>query len=567
MTSVACWLVDAPWRVGACLSALPRGDTGDLAVQGNGSPVLLSTEHPRLTGAYGRPPVAGFPVFLPGRRQITPYHLPVPSHVTATQAAEPVGLLQLGGPTRPLLQPGALPRTPLGGEGAGDEHSLAWLIHWMTHTLQELAQDSRDEDAVHFRGLVRRDWSSITSQVLNPGLSEPRMELIIRIAQDDVLQKVLSQVAHQPRLVLKRIRDQVAVGRIQELDAACIRDYARRPGRTTVEKAGSRQKLLAVKRQTSADTLENRVARWCYAEIADYGAEWLAMNGRYAASASARFKLVRRLRERARSWANSESLQEVPYGGLSHPVAANYPLQLETRYRRIYKTYLELCRRNKFEEDAWTWRRRLWADMVRLLLGSALFQLCEDKLSANGQSDVYFNEGPERGTWLNPGSSPGPFLIGKGWISVIDANDLTPVAFDRWDKAAPTPGLGEIGRLGPEIVLYHEDTSRSVLCWPIQALLNEDEQKKMCDEAASHLEAHMRAHKQAFGSMVGLIITSHARSDGKVRIMESNQGQGRVVLVSLPSGISGLDAAGYKAVVEEFILAVGIALRQMGMSS
>lgn len=444
---------------------------------------------------------------------------------------------------------------------------MAWLIHWMTHTLQELAQDRGDKDAVHFRGLARRDWSSVSDQVLDPDLSEPRMELIIRIAQDDVLQKVLSQVAHQPRLVLKRVRDQIAVGRIQELDAACIRDYARRPGRTTVEKAGSRQKLLAIRRQASADTLENRVARWCYAEIADYATEWLAMNGRFAASASARFKLVRRLRDRARRWAASEALLEVPFEGLSHPVAANYPLQLETRYRRIYKTYLELCRRRKVEEDAWTWRRRLWADKVRLLLGSALFQLCEDKSVANGRSGVYFNEGPDRGAWLVPGSSPGPFPIGIGQLAVIDANELTSVAFARWDKAAPTPALAEVGRLGPEIVLHHIETSRSVLCWPIQAVQTEEAQVGMCRDAAVHLDAHMRKHRLELGSMVGLIVTSHARGDGKVRIMESTQGQGRVVLVSLPSGISAVDAVGYKAVVHEFIEAVGIALRHSGVTS
>lgn len=567
MSSVACWIVDVPWRVGARLSAMPKGETGDLTVGGNGTPILLCTEPPGLNGTYGRPPVAGFPIFLPGRRQVIPYHLPVPSHAAASLSSEPVGLLQSDGPSRPILQPGALPRTSLGGEQAGDEHSLAWLIHWMTHTLQELAQDRLDEDAVHFRGLARRDWSSVADQVLNPGLSEPRMELIIRIAQDDVLQDVLSQVAHQPRLVLKRVRDQIAVGRIQELDAACIRDYARRPGRTTVEKAGSRQKLLAIKRQTSADTLENRVARWCDAEIADYGTEWLSVNGRYAASVSARFKLVRRLRERARGWAASEALREVPIEGLSHPVAANYPLQLENRYRRIYRTYLELCRRRKVEEDAWTWRRRLWADMVRLLLGSSLLHLCEDKSAASGRSGVYFAEGPDRGAWLLSGSSPGPFLVGEGWLYVIDANDLSPVASDRWDTAAPTPALSEIGRLGPEIVLYHEKTSRSVLCWPILAVLAEDDQMRVCRDAAVHLDAHMRLHKLALGSMVGLVVTSHARGVDGVRIMECTQGQGRVVLVSLPSGISGIDASGYKVLIDEFIEAVGITLRHTGVAS
>ena len=88
------------------------------------------------------------------------------------------------------------------------------------------------------------------------------MALIVRLSKEQPVHRALAAISTHPRRILQRYRDNMPIRRIQELDPACIRDYARRPGITAAEKAGSRQCLLAVRRREHRDTLENRVTCW-----------------------------------------------------------------------------------------------------------------------------------------------------------------------------------------------------------------------------------------------------------------------------------------------------------------
>ena len=42
------------------------------------------------------------------------------------------------------------------------------------------------------------------------------------------------------------------------MDAYCLRDYVRRPGRDSIEKAGARQELLGIQRFQNYNTPENK---------------------------------------------------------------------------------------------------------------------------------------------------------------------------------------------------------------------------------------------------------------------------------------------------------------------
>ena len=48
------------------------------------------------------------------------------------------------------------------------------------------------------------------------------------------------------RKVLSRVRQKVAIGRIQQVDSHCLRWLVRQPGRTAAEKGGARQEILVL---------------------------------------------------------------------------------------------------------------------------------------------------------------------------------------------------------------------------------------------------------------------------------------------------------------------------------
>jgi hypothetical protein len=69
----------------------------------------------------------------------------------------------------------------------------------------------------------------------------------------------LERVVDHLRRRLGRERVNLPLGRVREMDTACVRRAARLPGRTLVEKAGPRQEMVGVVRVPRFDTMENRV--------------------------------------------------------------------------------------------------------------------------------------------------------------------------------------------------------------------------------------------------------------------------------------------------------------------
>lgn len=99
-------------------------------------------------------------------------------------------------------------------------------------------------------------WQDAAKLLLARG-SEPRMDVIVQIALE--YREALERLAQSLRRTLRRERRMTAVGRVQQLDSACLEWFVRQPGRTAVEKAGVAQELLALVRTEDYDTLENRV--------------------------------------------------------------------------------------------------------------------------------------------------------------------------------------------------------------------------------------------------------------------------------------------------------------------
>jgi len=284
------------------------------------------------------------------------------------------------------------------------------------------------------------------------------MALVVDLARDRQLLDTLSSIARSPRRILERFRARTRLDRIQQLDAACIRDYARQPGRTAAEKAGPRQELLAVQRRESMDTIENRVTCWVLEEVAALAREYAHANRRYAGSE--RVRSVERLLRRARGWRACDAFATVRPERIVHPVQPNYALLFNERYRRVHRTYQRIRRELRVLADAWEWQRLLWSETCRQLLACAL----TDGFQQTRSSTPYYRNEGARGFWTEPPVAPGPFDTPWGPCYLFDARD-----FGGWEDLAAVaslwPAAEHVGSVGCDQALWWPERHLAVLVW------------------------------------------------------------------------------------------------------
>ncbi|MBV5332851.1 hypothetical protein JZU54_04670, partial [bacterium] len=96
------------------------------------------------------------------------------------------------------------------------------------------------------------DWSDI-ERILKPATMTPEESLVTLVTRECLSE--VEQVVRDLRKVLVREQQRVPLGRVQQVDAHCLRWLSRQPGRDAAEKAGGRQRILAVVRRESFDTL------------------------------------------------------------------------------------------------------------------------------------------------------------------------------------------------------------------------------------------------------------------------------------------------------------------------
>ncbi len=412
---------------------------------------------------------------------------------------------------------------------------LSVLIRRVVRAFQELAHGKAEHPLdILASGITRRNWRMVREVWLEPELGEPRMSLIVRLALDYKLHALLESIALAPRQVLARVRLETRMDRVRELDAVCLRDYARRPGRTPVEKAGARQSLLSVQRLPNRDTLENRVSCWTLEALHSRGGEWSREHR--AASGSQRGQAVARLVRRSLTWRQGETLAPVSAKGLHHPVQPNYPLQMDGRYRKIQELYRLLYREKRVEDEAWTWRHVLWAQAARQLLASAL----HGNATRDCNAPFFWHE-QERGQWIAPQSSPGPLMTEGGMAYWLDAADLSP---HDWLKLAPRPWLKEVGRLGCEFVLWWPDREAALVVWPLLWTGTPLAPSSLIEQAAQAL----RTFKKNFAPSVrlhGFILGTHAAATTQLDSVPE------VTAVYMPMSFDQGDETAFRALCKE----------------
>lgn len=341
----------------------------------------------------------------------------------------------------------ARPTTRVSEAEDGPAERLDSFVQGILSRLLALADDDEAEPRGDARALpgVRLGWERLALLWLDPegDRRQPSMDLIVRHAED--LRHLVVELAEHPRRVLTRVREMQAVSRIQQQDAACLGWYIRQPGRTAVEKAGGRQRLLGVARQESVDTVENRVLK----DLTLRSAEAAALYARANAGCrdTLRWQTVRRYGSVCQRLG-----RELEQRGIADPVPPakpNYVLLHDSRYRRVWAAYQELLRRRDVQDEAWRWQRRLWADVARMVVQVAL--LWAPGIERVALAPLILRREQDCGRWTENDLQWGLFLMRREHRGIVVAPlDAT--------QGRPHRGLADWHHaLGPSLVLHAED--------------------------------------------------------------------------------------------------------------
>ena len=286
---------------------------------------------------------------------------------------------------------------------------------------------------------------------------EPRLAFVVKLA--DTLGALLQEVALVPRKQLTRERRYQQAGRVNEIDATCLRWLARQPGYTVAEKAGAKQQALGIDRVEHADTLENRIVRELVCQLIESCDRYLAENAMEQEHprvlAVTEFKRIL-----DRIWAQSPLRKIAPLVGIPHP---NYVLQRDPRYRPLWKAYVMLLKQNLQRHEAWRWRHRLWAEAVSIAMLASLSQLAPG--SAATRSSVLLRTEQQAGRFIDDRTSLGRWELN---IGEANAEGLAPgrrvhyvdqSQFAEYRTACPS-FPDQLAKLCPDFALVSYDSDR-----------------------------------------------------------------------------------------------------------
>jgi len=258
----------------------------------------------------------------------------------------------------------------------------------------------------------------------------------------------LNELAARPRRMLRRFHREVAMDRMQEMDVVALVDYARRPGSTAAVKAGEKQRLLAVVRQETTDTMENRVVRDLCSRAFPQARAYVdaackkcgpVTPGMLPECSTCRGDTVNSFQRLC-----DELLHEQPFGDvtpLKTPCRTpNYALQQNVRYIHVWREYQRLLRQEDVLDQTWRWQRRTWADLVRLWIAHSVEQF-QTIIYQPACRPFRVRSEPEMGEWLKPHALPGPFLVSmaeghEATIHLLNPADVDGVIRASWPLSA-----------------------------------------------------------------------------------------------------------------------------------
>ncbi len=343
------------------------------------------------SGAFWLLAPSGRPSFVNGRADFTE---PVTGFASKDKASK-LALFPLFGTSSLVLDGGipldwpACPRKPMrGSDTTTHQDPEAQALFRRVEAVWDRIGDVEDALADPIRL-----WGSLADRWMNEDEREPRMHPIVRQARG--LADLIEALDRAPRRILRRTHLPMPIGRVQELDRRSMIWSARQPGDTLVERAGDRQRLLAVAREESYDTLENRVLR-AYGELAtSHAREYVTRNG--GRKRTARVNRVQAFGRRCQRLARD--LREKGVRTAEPDVTANFVLIENPQYRQVWDAWRELLARNPIEDELWRWQARSWEEFSVLAVVVALLTVKNSDVIA--ASPLIFRTEQHRGIWID----------------------------------------------------------------------------------------------------------------------------------------------------------------------
>lgn len=259
-----------------------------------------------------------------------------------------------------------LPARPRTGHVPRDakEESAALALQRMHQVLARIEDlDDALNDPEHLWERLGDAWQKAE------GEADPQMSEIVRQARR--MPTHLKALDNRLRRVLRRNRELMGLDRVQEMDRGSMIWLARQPGNTTVERAGSTQRILAIARHENFDTLENRVLHAYVLLAARVARQW--MREQANASATNRYRVVSGFDTRCRRM--SHELAALGVSVAEPGIVANYVLMQERNYAQVMDSWIRLLRLEMLEDDLWAWQAQSWTDFCVLAVTLALHQM------------------------------------------------------------------------------------------------------------------------------------------------------------------------------------------------
>lgn len=326
-------------------------------------------------------------------RQVV-YDLPIPLHASEPQRLRHESwksefeFLWTQGVDRPALH-------ALAGSEAADGQAPAGqpAFDFM------LAVLARMHDFEAAQSDAREPWDFVLERWLDPEpKSDPTMDVLVRHAREHRAR--WADIAEHPRRVLNRQRELVPLSRVQELDTQCMQWLSRQPGNSLVQRAGGRQRILALSRYENRNTLENRVFRDLLDRTVAAAREYLVLNADrtrdQATRRTMRYALVQQYQRECRRL--SLELEDQGVTRAPDVVQPNYVLLHDNRYQHVWTAWQEIIHRERVMDDLWRWQRRSWAEFCKVSMVHSLLALPKTHLAA--ASPVQFRVEHRRGEWL-----------------------------------------------------------------------------------------------------------------------------------------------------------------------
>ncbi len=235
--------------------------------------------------------------------------------------------------------------------------------------------------------------SGLSQKLDSVNIEDANLPIVISLDNKYQLHQKLELIGSRLRHQLTRKAELIPVGKIQEMDSYCLRDYIRRPGSTPEEKAGSKQELMGIKRYQDFNTPENKFLVY-FARIFHLNCvQYEISNANQFRSQINKIRLVIDLFQQLPT---VKTIQNRGYQ-FTKP---NYVLQQNTIYKSFYQAYLEYIRKKHEKENLWGFRNYLLADAIYIYLIVGLLRL--KGVNIDPTVGVSCKLIPDQGRYLSP---------------------------------------------------------------------------------------------------------------------------------------------------------------------